>query len=355
MPDTIPEIIVFGSRPPRFTLFPIGFGSRVTGGSAPPLREREPTIVTPAGDRTRPPSVGFVPPVVPPQLLPEVVVKGVATSRPFFGLGAASVVSVGTLLATVGGVLVAKILEERGQEILDREFRELMAKGDRVQTDSPLVTMQPEVLPEIVVTGSRLQRLRNLLRVTPQPFIFISPDFVPDFVEFTPRELPAPTAPSPLLTPAPIAPEVPLPTRRPINVPTRFIPSIQPAGLPTVAPARVPTPRRRVAPATLPSVAPGVRPGIQTFVQPSTSTSGLTGLRASTVQSTRLRSQSATRAQLNAAIQGSCVCPKPPKCKKEREKPRTECFKKLVKEGITADLDTSFNWVEIDCLTGSEL
>jgi hypothetical protein len=44
-----------------------------------------------------------------------------------------------------------------------------------------------------------------------------------------------------------------------------------------------------------------------------------------------------------------------PPCQEELPEPRDACFKKLVKEGITPDLDESFNWVEIDCFTGREL
>lgn len=52
---------------------------------------------------------------------------------------------------------------------------------------------------------------------------------------------------------------------------------------------------------------------------------------------------------------GNANCKPCKKCKKEKEKPRKECWRKLVKESRLPKNDTEYPWVPIDCDTGREI
>lgn len=102
-------------------------------------------------------------------------------------------------------------------------------------------------------------------------------------------------------------------------------------------------PQRLTSPQTSPFTS------MQSALQPA--------IRGATQILTRLRRDRLTSPQvsplaqlLNKRRDDNC-----PPCEKEVKEARTECYKKLVKEGLFEDLDTEYNWVEIDCVTGSEL
>jgi hypothetical protein len=358
------EIVVEGiggplARPPQPTL-----RIRPNVPSSPPAGTREDFV--PPREQIAPPRQAFVPPPVPPQLMPEIIVKGKAPPRPAFaGAGSAAVrFNLATFFATVGGFLVSNILRDVSQARLDEAGR-IATEPVLAPPDSPLRVMQPEPLTEIVVTAQRIQP-ETLLRRLPMPPPLITPDFDPFImVPFVPRELPRPAT---LPVEAVPAPQIPSPTRSPINVPqtrpatipTRrriarpsVRPSIQPGTAPQVAPA--PTPFASPIPSVSPATQPATRPTVRPSVAPSTGiealTNPLTDFRRRLVESTR----SERRAQLQTQVAtAQSECPPPPQCKKdeELEKPRDRCFKQLVKQGLFQSMDRTYDWEEIDCITG---
>jgi len=355
------EIIVRGTRR-RFgrdpdLWLPRG-GSLITGGTfglgPGGVGERNPSIDLPTG--------AFVPPVLPGPIT-EIIVKGKVPARPSFGFGKPATLGPAALFALVGGLLIREILEERGQAMVDKALAETLARKPRKKRDTAVIVQQPQLIPEIRVTAKRRQFVRALQRI-PQPLPLITPDADPFvLIPFLPRVLPAPVAvPDPMVAP----PTIPQPQRTPANVPTRFLPLT----IPTFVPLRTSplvSPERRVAPApqvspqpaTSPLPAPGISPAVAPSAQPATrrQTQRLTSTQSSLLQSLRrqLSQRGQTATQSLAAAQGKCVCPKAKKCEKEKEKPRDKCYRKLVKERLLPSMDTSYEWAEIDCITGREL
>lgn len=340
MPDAvpIPEIIVIGdpigpgvsprSLPGRsigFTDLPFGF-----------IREEPGEF---------PGRLGFLPPALP-QVIEEVVVTAPRsapppTPVPRLPLGMASI------FAVAGGFIASKFLEEISQQALEREFEELMAPDAFVPGDTPVIPMQPEVIPEVVVTARRPP-----LRVAPMPQFF--PRFSdPDpwvLQPIIPRELPRPQVDVEVIPDvAPAAPEIPSPQRFTVPLP---LPTVVP--MPQTTPEIVPGAQPRIRPATpLPSPGPEISPIPGTRadpqIQPGTSLGPLTQLRTETLTFPETRPLPGTLPQ-----QG--LCPPCPKTKEEeQETPRSQCFKKLVKEGLFPSMDQSYEWAEIDCFTGREL
>lgn len=342
----IPELIVRASRRPEIRPRPPGTDIGRLAAS--------PSVETFESPRDRqvvePPAGAFVPPPVPPQLLPEIVVKAKPVARPSFGFGPAAKVNLATLFAVVGGTLVAKILEDRSQAKLDEAMRELMASGNRSRPDSPLY-LQPQTIPEIIVTG----KAPTFPQVLPFPSPLITPDFDPFImVPIVPRQLPIRPA-QPDIVVAPV--EIPQPQRSPANVPKRRI-DIRPSRRPTILPGTAPEVAPLATPlaSPIPSTRPSVRPSIKPSVSPQVATNPLTGIRTSTLQSSvpATERRAELRPQVAAAQQ---QCPPPPQCKKdeELEKPRDRCYKQLVKQGLFPSMDRTYDWQEIDCVTGRAL
>lgn len=161
------------------------------------------------------------------------------------------------------------------------------------------------------------------------------------------------TAPAPAPLPAPIpAPVVSPPT---LPVPgTKPAPTARPGTPPSPAPTPLPSPspRPRVVPRGVPA------PFLIPFAVPSPSPRFATP----TFDPTPITPQLPDPIDLTSfdptALPFRIPTPTnrcPPCDKEDLDEPRTECFKKLVKEGLFPSQDEVFNWIEIDCLTGSEL
>lgn len=157
---------------------------------------------------------------------------------------------------------------------------------------------------------------------------------------------PAPTKPAPIGDPALPAPTLPQPAPAPKPV-TR--PGTAPRPKTAPAPAPLPSPVRRAAPFRVPFFVglpfpaplaqPQPRPIPDIRTPPETIPTDLTAFDPRTVPFGPIQTRPS-----------NC-----PPCEAEEDKPRTECWKKLVKEGLLPSQDESFNWVRIDCITGREL
>ena len=203
-------------------------------------------------------------------------------------------------------------------------------------------------MTEITVTATRMEQAQALA-FPPQPQFWpyeVDPD--PWIMQPVPAQ-PAPLSPDVVVTPEAL-PEV--------------MPEIAPA-----PPLTVPAPRPAIAPPLVfPFVSPEIRPGLAPQIQTSPLTSPQAsplpstqpGVSAQPVPATRPITRTTTQArmqplaQMQPALGGSGVCP-PCRDEKETKEPRTECYKKLVKESFLPELDETYNWVEIDCFTGREL
>lgn len=357
----VDEIVVRGrSLEPRFPTrggFPrpsliVGGGQSTPPGGVlernPPIdRGEDPPPFTPPD-----PDVAFVPPVVPPQLLPEVTVIGRAPARAAFGFGRVAKFNLASIVASVGGLLVAAILKDRGEALLEREFAELMARGRIKKRGTPTRTIPEQTIPEIVVKASRRSFIRSLF-VIPQTYTFISVDTDPfEMQTIQPRFLEPAPAPATIAIEIPELPDFRTLVPAPVSIPVRS-PATVPLIAPQVRPGLLPATMPQTVPSVQPFVQPAVQPGLQPAVQPSIGTQPLTRVQTRVLPSTRAGTRVQPRAGLGANL-GTQNCP-PCTKKKERKKPRTECYKKLVKEGVTEDLDQSYNWVKIDCLSGREL
>lgn len=348
----LPEIIVRGQRVLRPEPTFVRPGPGAPGQPAGSQERGE-------GPRARDsvPDTAFLPPpsTLPPGLIPEVVVVGSRVSAPAFGVGVAPAISVATLFGVVGGTLIAGILRDISQQRLDATMAELMVP-ERTRPDTPLETLPPEVIPEITVTASQFDVLRALQpQRLPLPPPLITPDADPFvLIPIVPRVLPTPAAIPDVATPAPAIP-LPLPVPLPATVPLPLVsPSISPAVRPSIQPAVSPSVRPDIRPGLLPLVSPATSPATRPAVQPGIATDPLTSTGTRTVQSTATEFRLQAQPQVEA---GQQQCPPPPQCKKdeELEEERTQCWKKLVKEGLFPSLDRSYEWTEIDCLTGREL
>lgn len=398
MPDEkipFPEIIVPGDvrqtrLPARFT-----FG----GEFFPDFGVLDPSGVLP----------GFLAPAANPAIQEIVVTAArpppiVATSPARFVAGS------GGSIAVVLGFLMSAILKDIGQAKLDEEMREFLAEGKLRRNDTPLHTIQPQRIDEIVVTGRQ-----------PVPRLFVAPE--------VPFEIP-------LLEPLRVNPRVPF--RERITVPARPRPDIAPPAPARTRPARKPqrrkktpvpfkrpsTPLRRPSvplrrpsipirrpgrsqptpasqprPETNPMVRPltdfdrdtdsrlsrttqqqtrprmGTRAGTGTttgsifdfatsspfftgLTPSSTAMALLTGIGTSTgtvaMSRPELKADTRLRPRVDNARRTQRGCPPCKKDKKRKER-RRECWKKLVKESWDPEQDESFNWVRINCFTGREL
>ena len=258
------------------------------------------------------------------------------------------------IIATGVGFVAAEFLREISQQKLD-EAGFLAVQPVKAKPDTPVVPMPAPPIPEITVTekrGSFLQTIRQRFALPPIPQFFPR-EFDPDPFIMQPIG-PAPVIPRPEVQPDVAIPQprpVELPTRPPASVPVRP-PSVVPMPIPTPTARPIATPRPRTG-TPLPIGAPQTRPVTvpRPRLDPRTRPRPLTDPRT-----TVLPLPSPLPLPKPRGRPDRCPpCPKPKKCKKDRDKPRTECFKKLVKEGLLPRDDETFNWVEIDCFTGREL
>ncbi|MGI9457521.1 MAG: hypothetical protein ACR2NU_13235 [Aeoliella sp.] len=239
------------------------------------------------------------------KVVEEIVVQG---SRSAAAASAATRFNIFTSVASVLGILSAKIAEEISQQKLESEFAKLMAR-DRTKPDSPLQTIPPDPpIPEIVVTGTRPFPTSSG-GAPPRP---PRPTF--DLIEFQrPQNILVDPKQDKLVTP-------------------------RPPQLPRVRPTRFATPGGALLPSTVPLPIGDLGGG------------DLTRFQGTVLPSQRPAPQTALQTQ--PAMAGFCPpCPKPTK----RRKRRSECWRKLVKEARNPANDKEFKWVRIDCDTGREI
>lgn len=223
--------------------------------------------------------------------------------------------------ALVGAAdLLAQISDTVSQQRLDEAGR-VATRPSKPKPDTPVATIPDEVIPEIKVFGRR----RPARPRTPLPVPTSRPGtnvLTPDFSVGFPSQLPG-------IVTAPVAkPKPPKQTAKPKprNLPTTTL-------RPTVGsdPRFFGDPRVRSTPRQtpkIPTARPAPRPPI--FAGPS-----VTGVPLSDPTRT-----------------GSSFCPP---CKPKKPKPRTKCYKKLVKERTNPKNDVETKWTEINCRTGREI
>ena len=284
--------------------------------------------------------------------IPEVIEEIIVTApRP--GAAPATTPGFGGLLSrmglagVVGGVLgltAREIIDELGEQLLEREFAELMAEGRADPGDTPLELMpEAQPIPEIIVTAKRLEVIGQYY-LPPLPQFFPREADVDPWImqPITPRTQPQ-TQPQ---IDVEVLPDIAFPTL-PEVAPTT------PALLPIFSPGTIvqPQTRPRVDPRTQPEpqTRPRTRPKPQT--DPLTSFQPAVGTSVGTATSPLAGILPRTLAMPEAA---QTECP-PCKDKQEREKPRKECWRKMVKEAVFPSWDEEYQWVQIDCLTGREL
>jgi len=340
----IPEIVVPGSRPP-----PPSIDQR---------RRFEPSPVRPGGffpdfdfDPGFLAGAGFLAPALQPAIEEVIVTAPRPVPVPAASPSLLGRLATGTagFFALIGGTLLAKITDEISQQRLEAEFAEMMAPDAFVPGDTPVLPMQPEVLPEIVVKARRplpdfvLPPLPQFIEFGTDPAIMIPflPRFLPDVaVPQIDTEIVTPTLPE--IAPAPRPATIP----RPVRAPTRS---------PQVAPLQNPLARPLADPLPAPQPFTAPSPSLQPFVSPLTSVQPT--VRPSTRSRTRTRTRTRTQPQARplTELQRRLCPPCTTTDKKKRKKKRTVCYKKLVKEHAFPSQDEEFNWVRIDCFTGREL
>ncbi len=332
---------------------------------------RPPELLPPGEGGLPPPGRGFVPPVVP---FPIPGVTQPPVQIPPVGTAPAAAPGFGSILARVGlpiaiGSVVIELIERIAGELQAGRARDL---AERAEAEIQMIRGRIRVKEQIFEVATEAEG--SLLPPAPpgrDPALFDLPRF--------PFEDPfeSPLADDPLPPTGPVGPGViiapigtptvpvsaPLPDV-PTTVPTIPAPTL-PETLPAPAPAttpRTPTrpatlPRAPTLPAGLPLPAPVLlpfslpRPSIRPFVRPARPT--LPDLPTDVDPISTLTPFEPLALPSPVQVPTRCgPCRDPAE---EREDPRTECFKKLVKESRFPSLDESFNWVEISCETGKEL
>ena len=303
-------------------------------------------------------AAGFVAPGVPAAIDEIIATAKRPTTVPRPGTSLARTGLAGIVAGGIG-FIAAEFLREISQSRLD-EAGQLATRPVLAPPDTPVVVTQPEVLPEVVVTASRTTGILEALRryvIPPAPQFFpreADPDpFIMQPIGPAPA-LPRPevkpdvtTVPRPIIPRPTRSPSVPL--RRPFVVP---LPIPTPTFEPRITPQRSPAPLPRVRPATNPLTRPSIapRPSVRPSPSPRIAPRPLTRVGTDLLPLPFARPGPQPRPRCRP-------CPPRKRCKKKEDEKelRTTCFKKLVKEHMDPDSDESFNWVEIDCLSGKEI
>ena len=348
----IPRIDVIGRRFDPFSFGPNPFGlffgrpgaeGGVFGGGA----RGEPGTTRPGEPRE-----AFVSPGVP-GVIDEIIVTAPRPGN-VARTGLAGIVAAGI------GFIAAEFLRQTSQDRLD-EFGRLATEPVFPGPDTPVIVESPVPIPEVVVTAPRMAVLRRFVlpplptftpfRDLPDPFILQpigpapalpAPEVIPDVAIPAPQPVPRPTTPTPVPVRRPLVVPLPIPTPQ-----TR--PETTPRPSPAPLPRPVPTPTPVPTPIGVPQPFPSTRPQAQPQPQPLPITGPLTGV------GTQLLPLPLGQPLPQPGARPAGCPPCPDTKKQEDQKLRDQCWKKLVKEGITADLDEEFKWVEIDCFTGAEL
>jgi len=285
----------------------------------------------------------FVPPVLP-QPLVEIIVSAQRPPPPS-GLSLGTV-NMSSILRGLGWIGLAGYsvywLEEQRRERLKLETEEAKREAAARKKQKLLEEGYIETLPEPEFPAPEYEVLP--FPILPDPYA--DPTFAPTVVPRTmPQPQPAPVV-RPLVQPLPVT--IPQPNIRPLPATTPQ-PFPQVAPRPATRPMPFPQPSPWANPLTSPQPATQPQPWAQPQPQPAGGTRRLT----QTQRSVRRSTQRATATQ-GALLAGSANC-RCPETKEKEKKPRTECWKKLVKEGLFEDWDESYNWTRIDCITGREL
>lgn len=283
----------------------------------------------------------FLVPAVP-QVIEEIIVSAKRTpvARATTGAGAFELGA-----ALLLGLTAAEILRQISEQQLEEEFWDLMLlEPSPTPIEIPVRPVPGPADSEITVTTPT-----PIPQRAPQP-VFFDPDLDPwEMIPVNPVILPSPAPvapptalPEPFATPLEIPQPAPTPTRRPFADPLGFpigSPFLDPLPQPYATPT--PTPRAQPTPLPLASPQPTPQPGASPFP------TGLTQPQPDTLPLPEPLPE--------PQMVGRCPpCPKD-KEQEEREKPRDVCYRKLVKEARYPDLDTEYEWAEIDCDTGREI
>lgn len=360
------EIIVRGV-PPAY-MDPWGFRTVYpTGGPMNPPPPPAPS----GGSGTRPPPAkpkpapppappeAFLPPVAAPKPIEQIVVT--AKRRASVRIVATRALAAGSWLLS-GAFAVASLEQYRRR--LEFEADEASKRDSEKRRARRLAreTVQTAAMPEIIVTAKRpaafapyvLPPMPDFIPWGDTPDPFIMQPIIPRQLPQRPARVDVEVSPPEIPTRAPTRREIRLPTRlpeiRPGTLPgTR--PAIRPGTAPKVAPSPLVAPGPAVAPAPAAAPAPSVAPSTNLASSTLANLSRLTSLnrRMATSRRSDLKAQAQAQAQ---RAQNTRKC-KP--CKKEKDKPRNECWRVLVKEARYPRDDEKYPWVPIDCDTGREI
>lgn len=299
--------------------------------------------------------VAFVSPAAP-KVVEEIVVTAQRRPPPVDLRTAGSLRGLGYAGLAVGAIFTLDWFARKARE------EELATRAKYLQ-DQRLREMAEEMSSTVTVVEKRIPQvdpwapvdLPAPLMLPPMPQ-FQKPD--PDFEVLRPI----------IVTPQPSAQPLPGVEIAPVTAPT-IRPATSPAVLPELLP--IPAPQPLLVPGTLPTTAPAIRtsPSTRPSIRPETQPAVSPATQPATQQATALSSSTRVRQQQETALrrltetkpevlafgdlearQDNC-----PPCKEDPEKPRTKCYKKLVFEHQMPELDETFEWAEIDCLTQQEL
>lgn len=262
-------------------------------------------------------------PKAPPPTIPEIVVK------------AQRLTGASTAFAAILGSLGSLIIRDISQQRLDLALAEFMAPDPFVPGDTPVIVQRERPIPEITVTATRAEQLRGALKIPPYP-------------TFTPFDPPPLEVTPPLPLEVPLSPPEMFPDLAPPPAPTS-----PPQEFPEPGPGAVPFSPPGAVPFRLPERGPGIIPFRQPgdFPKPDLRRNPLTRRQRRRVGS--ITFQPFAGAQLSPEAQADTARKRCKKCKED--KPRTRCYRKMVKESRMPKNDTEFRWAEISCRTGREI
>jgi hypothetical protein len=348
---SIPEIIVPGTPMPG-------------PGSAPfvpfDIYNQSKAITRPSNPDS---SVAFVAPALP-QVIDEIIVQASRPKLPgrLTSLSKPSLFSFAGFYAVIGGLFIAKTIEELQRQAIDESFAEFMAPQRVPPAEIPVKTIT-DIFPNILV---KAKRPTGLLAMPPMPMF--QTDDLPDpfvMIPVLPRHVttPAPAAPvvapeTEIPIPSPVFPlRIPIPLGIPLPLP---LTAPQPVGvpLPLTAPGTVTAPMPQPHPLPLGLPQPHPVPFVNPFPQPQAQPQPLPLPQPRPLPTTfgsplpRAMPLPLPLAQPTPTTAGTQECEP---CAPEEPETRTNCFKKLVREGTTSDLDETYEWNEIDCFTGRDL
>lgn len=273
----------------------------------------------------------FLPPVLVP-VIEEIVVTASRTSQ-LAAAARAARFNVAGIAGWLVGSLAAEILRDVSQARLD-VAGELATRTIPARPDTPVRVMEPEVIPEIVVTARRQELVRppmpQFFSVDDDPFVMQT--VYPRYAEPAPSVSPIVDAPLQIPMPTPLVAPLPLATPLPLAMPQPFPqPFPQPSTQPFPQPSAQPFPQPAAQPMPQPSVQPGTGTVPKSLTGSQTGVLPFTGLQAGLCPpATKTRT----------------------KCKKDKDKRRNKCYRQLVKQARYGRADKISKWAEIDCDTG---